>query len=617
MYIDAGRKEVDDLLGKMERKVAKEYKQAAKEVEQKLNDYLLKFADKDKKKQEQLNSGQITQADYERWRTGQIAMGNRWRNLRDDLAQDYTNAGRIAESIVDGYMPEVYAISHNYATYEVESGANIDTSYTLFDRQTVERLMRDNPQMLPKPGKQMSQAIRDGKVKRWNQKQVQSVMIQALLQGESIPKIAKRLANRVAVKDTKSAVRYARTMTTGAENAGRQNGYKRAIDMGVKMKQGWVAALDSRTRDEHRRLDGQQREVGKPFEVDGMKIMYPGDPTAPGKLVWNCRCCLVAVVAGSNQDLTDLSNRNTKKMGGMSYDEWKNAKRKKKENVAQETGTKAETIKEANAIMQKSLEKAYENHRIRNNTDSVPIQEIKETGFSPITSDYGKTISVESANAFNRTISNLMEEYDTPLQKVRTMSKDEFLYNRGAFAYVTHDYSADSATMVINQGKCKDYAALSNRIKELSEDGYCVKVDPSKAGEYVATHEYAHTILNIGQPISNKTNWVNANYEPIRKARKEIETIYESYMEEVETLTNNYKDYELKTIMASDVKEAEKFGVLASKAYDDLNAVKISDYSLIDVDEFMAEAFTNERIGVNSKHHAALVKGVIDKYFRR
>lgn len=328
MIIDAGRREVDDLLGKMERKVAKEYKQAAKEVEKKLGDYLDKFHERDMKKLQQRNDGKITQTEYQNWRVGQMAIGNRWRTLRDDLAQDYANANRIAESIVDGYMPEVYALSHNYATYEVETGANIDTSYTLYDRQTVERLMRDNPQMLPKPGKQMSQAIREGKVKRWNQKQVQSVMMQSLLQGEAIPKIAKRLANKVAVRDTKSAVRYARTMTTGAENAGRQDGYKRAVDMGVKMKQGWVAVLDAETRDTHRQLDGQQQEVGKPFYVDGMKIMYPGDPTAPGKLVWNCRCCLVAVVAGSNQDVTDLSNRNTDKMGGMSYDEWKNAKRK-------------------------------------------------------------------------------------------------------------------------------------------------------------------------------------------------------------------------------------------------------------------------------------------------
>lgn len=340
MRIDAGRKEVDDLLGKIERKVAKIYRQAAKQVESKLSDYLDKFEAKDQKKQEQLKAGQITQAEYDRWRTGQIAIGNRWRSMRDDLAQDYANANRIAESIVDGYMPEVYALSHNYATYEVEHGANIDTSYTLYDRQTVERLMRDNPQMLPKPGRRMSEKIRQGLVTRWNQKQVQSVMMQSLLQGEAIPKIAKRLAGKVAVRDTKSAIRYARTMTTGAENAGRQDGYKRAVDMGVKMKQAWVAALDSRTRDTHRQLDGQQQEVGKPFVVDGEEIRFPGDPTAPGRLVWNCRCCLVAVVAGSNQDVTDLKDRNTDKMGGMSYDEWKNAKRKKgsQDDATEKTG---------------------------------------------------------------------------------------------------------------------------------------------------------------------------------------------------------------------------------------------------------------------------------------
>ena len=139
-------------------------------------------------------------------------------------------------------------------------------------------------------------------------------------------KIAKRLANMVGDSDTKAAIRNARTMTTGAENAGRVDSYKRAENMGIKMMQQWVATLDNRTRHEHRQLDGQRVKVGEPFIVNKQQIMFPGDPAAAPYLVYNCRCTLIGVVAGSDIEKTtnagELPRRS--KLGTMTYDEWKN-----------------------------------------------------------------------------------------------------------------------------------------------------------------------------------------------------------------------------------------------------------------------------------------------------
>lgn len=58
------------------------------------------------------------------------------------LAADLHNVNKIAKSITQGYMPEVYALNHNYSTFQIEKGSRIDTSYTLYDRHTVERLFR-------------------------------------------------------------------------------------------------------------------------------------------------------------------------------------------------------------------------------------------------------------------------------------------------------------------------------------------------------------------------------------------------------------------------------------------------------------------------------------------
>jgi SPP1 gp7 family putative phage head morphogenesis protein len=318
---DYGHAETDIMLHRLEKRITKEYSQAAKEMQKKLDTYLEKFKIKDEIKRKKLKAGEITKAEYDYWRTGQIMMGERWKEMVDTLVQDLQNTDKIARSMVKEFSYDAYALNHNYGTFEVEKGSLVDTSYTLYDRSTVERLVRDNPDLLPPPGKKVSEEIRQGKAERWDRRIIDSVMTQSILQGESMPKIAKRLATSVNDSNRKSALRNARTMVTGAENAGRVDSYKRANDMGIDLRQVWIATLDGRTRHSHRILDGERVEIGKTFS-NGCR--FPGDPWGPAEEVYNCRCTLIALVDGVDIDVSDLSLRNNYKLGGMSYDEWKN-----------------------------------------------------------------------------------------------------------------------------------------------------------------------------------------------------------------------------------------------------------------------------------------------------
>ena len=350
--MDYGHKESDKMLKELEKRLKAEYAQAERELAEKVAQYFKAYERKNAVKLAQLNAGQISQKEYLRWKKGQLLIGQRWQEMQDTIATDLHNVNKIAGAMISTHAKDVYALNHNYGTYEVEKGSLVDTSYTLYNRETVERLMRDDPDILPPPGKYVSQRIAEGKDVLWNKQQVQSVMTQSILQGESIPKIAKRLesavgksytediiknadqktaqqiAKELARKNRAAAIRNARTMTTGAENAGRVDAYKRGQQMGVKSLQMWVATLDSRTRHEHRLLDGQKKPVGEPFEVDGKKIRFPGDPTAPPYLVYNCRCGVIAVVKGSKLDKEGIEGieRRDEKLGDMTYDEWKNAK---------------------------------------------------------------------------------------------------------------------------------------------------------------------------------------------------------------------------------------------------------------------------------------------------
>lgn len=308
----------------MEGRLKKEYSQAEKELKDKLDDYFRRFKIKDKIKLKQVKDGTISYSEYKKWRIGQMAIGERWEKMQQSVADDLTNRQNIAKSIVNGYMPEVYAINMNYSTYEIEKGLSLDTSFTLYNREAVEKVLRDNPELLPPPGKQMRKKIALGEVTKWKKRQVQSVVLQAIIQGESIPNMATRISKILCTNDRKAAIRYARTATTWAENAGRLDSYNRAQRMGIRLKKTWIAVLDSRTRDAHRELDGQTVPINEPFVNSIGKIMCPGDPSADGANLWNCRCTMITQLEGFERDVTDLSLRDASKMNGMTYEQWKN-----------------------------------------------------------------------------------------------------------------------------------------------------------------------------------------------------------------------------------------------------------------------------------------------------
>lgn len=125
-----------------------------------------------------------------------------------------------------------------------------------------------------------------------------------------------------------SAVRAARAAITGAQNAGRMDSYVQAERKKITGKRQWVATLDNCTRHAHRILDGQEvRGEKTPFKVDGEEIMFPGDPSAAGYLVYNCRCTLIAAVEGV--DTSDAKRRAKDPETGesvviedMTYQEW-------------------------------------------------------------------------------------------------------------------------------------------------------------------------------------------------------------------------------------------------------------------------------------------------------
>lgn len=268
----------ESMMKPIEDKIAKGYSQAQAELAKKVEQYFKAFEKKDATWQKWVKSGEKTKEEYRAWRASQMAMGKRWENMRDTIATDLANADKIASKIVNDNIPDAYALGHNWGTYEVESGIGINTSYTLYNHAAVEELLKDDPNLLPKS------KVKIPKDKLWNRRHLDSAITQGILQGESIPDIAKRLET-VTDMNHKAALRNARTMTGSAQNAGHYASYKRAEDMGIDIEKQWLATMDERTRTSHRYLHGETQKMEDEFSNG---LMYPKDPSGEPEEVYNC-----------------------------------------------------------------------------------------------------------------------------------------------------------------------------------------------------------------------------------------------------------------------------------------------------------------------------------------
>jgi hypothetical protein len=100
--------------------------------------------------------------------------------------------------------------------------------------------------------------------------------------------IARNIAN-VSKAPLSRAKTIARTEGHRIQQSSTYDAQKAAKKKGADVVKQWDSTLDGATRDTHRLLDGQIREIDEPFEEGGKKAMYPGDFGDPAEDC-NCRC---------------------------------------------------------------------------------------------------------------------------------------------------------------------------------------------------------------------------------------------------------------------------------------------------------------------------------------
>lgn len=311
----------DGELERLERAMAREYGQAVREMRSKLDKFLKGYERELSQRLKALDDTPEAAEALEAWKRDRAADRRYLRGMVDALSADLEHAQERAMALLEDRVPQIYAENANYGAFEVDRAASVDTAFNLMDEDTARQLIGGGGALFEPPRPDAA------KVRAWTDRKLTSAVTQGILQGESIPHIARRVKS-VARMSASAAVRTARTACTGAENAGRVSSYQRAERLGISLRQEWLATLDGRTRDSHRVLDGERVAVGEEFS-NGLR--FPGDPQGPGREVYNCRCTLVAAIDGIDQSAAARFDRLP---DSMSYDDWKQRARDRMESGA-------------------------------------------------------------------------------------------------------------------------------------------------------------------------------------------------------------------------------------------------------------------------------------------
>lgn len=327
--MDEAHEAVDAEIKELAKKINAEYREAAKRVTEQLKRGLREY-ERDRRAKSAEYAERISRLtdqtakdalakEFQAWRDAALAEATAREDLLAKINYEILDADKLAREIVAGRTGEVFSANVAWGTWQVERGlGSTCTAWTLYDQDTVARLLSENPDLYPVPDLDVQKAW------RWNAQHLQSTITQAAVSGSSVEDIAKDLRRAMAM-NVRDSVRVARTAMTGAENAGRVNAYQRAQSMGIKLEQMWLATLDGRTRPSHRAIDGESVPVSATFS-NGCR--FPGDPSGPAAEVMNCRCTLIANLRGFENDVRTLGGRWSRLHDGMTYKQWQEMKGK-------------------------------------------------------------------------------------------------------------------------------------------------------------------------------------------------------------------------------------------------------------------------------------------------
>lgn len=211
-----------------------------------------------------------------------MAKYDRLNKLSEQLADTAYNANKTAQKMINGEMVNIYELNYN------ETAKNL--GFSLVDHGAVKKILTEEENPF-----NMISSLYD---KVGIRNQMKGELMQGLLKGEGINKIARRFKN-VSEKSLKDSIRIARTETTRVVNSAKMDVGAEGERLGFTIYKRWIATTDGRVREDHLAMNGVEVPLNEPFILpDGSKVMFPGDISmgAPPEQVIQCRCTMIEFI---------------------------------------------------------------------------------------------------------------------------------------------------------------------------------------------------------------------------------------------------------------------------------------------------------------------------------
>ena len=291
----------DEQLEQLEDKLTALYANATNDIKAEFTDFMSGFSKQDEAKRLLVETGNLSEDEYAAWRRTQILYSTQYSKAVESMTTMLVNTDVAAMAMINGELPVVVAQSYDFVAslgFAAADQAGIKAgTFQIYNAETVQALVRDNPDLLPKPSQktieQLGGTVDIPEDKKWSKDRINREITQGIVKGESIPKVADRLG-KVTTMSKNSAVRNARTAMTAAENMGRSQAADDLKEQGIPTEEVWSATYDNRTRDTHLLLDGTTRDASGYFGVGiiATPLRFPADPAGDPEEIYNCRCRL-------------------------------------------------------------------------------------------------------------------------------------------------------------------------------------------------------------------------------------------------------------------------------------------------------------------------------------
>lgn len=324
--MDKGHKFTDKEIERLEASLRRHYGKTNKAVTDMLTEHLKQYEDRIAEYQQRLDSGAMTEQQYEDAVFMLITSGQDWIDTEDAIVSEYVDADVSAMKIVGASMTGIYLYNHLYKSGRMNSRARgrfpleFEMPRVFRDKNNPFAIVTDLlngkafKRMLPPPNPDKM------KDRLWHRVKLNSIIRQGIRKGKSVNDIAYNI-ERLTKMDIVAAFRAARTGCTNAENSGKLDAMVAFRDKyGIGVKKMWYATLDGRTRTQHREVHGEVRELEEEFSNG---LLFPADPNGAPSDIYNCRCTMLEVIDGVDPDIADAPS-------GKSREEWIEEKPKPK-----------------------------------------------------------------------------------------------------------------------------------------------------------------------------------------------------------------------------------------------------------------------------------------------